>query len=69
MYCLYLSHFEFCEICLNVIASDSWLWHRRLGHISMDSIKKLVSLELVRNDYVMLACKISIKDQVLKSKK
>jgi GAG-pre-integrase domain len=48
MYYLYLSHFEFGEIYLSVIASDSWLWHRRLGHVSMDSIKKLVSLELVR---------------------
>jgi GAG-pre-integrase domain len=48
MYYLYLSHFEFGEICLSVIASDSWLWHRRLGHVSMDSIKKLVSLQLVR---------------------
>jgi hypothetical protein len=25
MYYLYLSHFEFGEICLNAIASDSWL--------------------------------------------
>jgi GAG-pre-integrase domain len=48
VYYLYLSHFEFGEIYLSVIATDSWLWHRRLGHVSMDSIKKLVSLELVR---------------------
>jgi GAG-pre-integrase domain len=48
MYYLYLSHFEFGETCLSVMASDSWLWHRRLGHVSMDSIKKLVSFELVR---------------------
>jgi GAG-pre-integrase domain len=48
MYYLYLSHFEFGETCLSVMASDSWLWHRILGHVSMDSIKKLVSFELVR---------------------
>jgi GAG-pre-integrase domain len=48
MYYLYLNHFEFGEICLSFITSDSWLWHRRLGHASMDSIKKMVSLELVR---------------------
>jgi GAG-pre-integrase domain len=47
MYYLYLSHFEFGEICLSAIASNSRLWHQRLGHVSMDSIKKLVSLELV----------------------
>jgi GAG-pre-integrase domain len=47
IYYLYLSHFEFGETYLSAIASDSWLWHRRLGHVSMDSIKKLVSLELV----------------------
>jgi GAG-pre-integrase domain len=48
MYYLYLSHFEFGEICLSVITSDSWLWHQRLGYVSMDSIKKLESFALVR---------------------
>jgi GAG-pre-integrase domain len=48
MYYLHLSHFEFGETYLSAIAFNSWLWHQRLGHVLMDSIKKLVSLELVR---------------------
>lgn len=27
---------------------DSWLWHRRLGHVTNDTIKKLIQLDLVR---------------------
>src|SRR4029078_4508615 len=35
--------------CLKAaIHDDSWLWHRRLGHISMRTIKKLASKDLVR---------------------
>ncbi|KAK2988308.1 hypothetical protein RJ640_011979 [Escallonia rubra] len=28
--------------------NDIWLWHRRLGHVHMDLIKKLLSKDLVR---------------------
>jgi GAG-pre-integrase domain len=48
IYYLYLSYFEFDETCLSVISSDSWLWHRRLGYVSMNSIKKLTTIDLVR---------------------
>jgi GAG-pre-integrase domain len=48
MYYLYHSHCEFGETYLSVITSDSWLRHRRLGHISMDSIIKFITLYLVR---------------------
>jgi GAG-pre-integrase domain len=78
MYYLYLSHFEFGETYLSVIASDSWLWRQRLGQVSMDSIKKLVSFELVRGlptkkyeiEGLCDACmQGKYKDQVSKSKK
>ncbi|KAK2989566.1 hypothetical protein RJ640_018328 [Escallonia rubra] len=36
------------EVCLSAQQNDIWLWHRRLGHVHMDLIKKLVSKELVR---------------------
>ncbi|KAK2973849.1 hypothetical protein RJ640_003257 [Escallonia rubra] len=36
------------EICLSVQQNNIWLWHRRLGHVHMDLIKKLFSKELVR---------------------
>ncbi|KAK2967248.1 hypothetical protein RJ640_016040 [Escallonia rubra] len=36
------------EICLSAQHNDIWLWHRRLGHVHMDLIKKLLSKEFVR---------------------
>ncbi|KAK2981534.1 hypothetical protein RJ640_024847 [Escallonia rubra] len=36
------------EVCLSVQHNDIWLWHRRLGHVHMDLIKKLLSKDLVR---------------------
>jgi GAG-pre-integrase domain/Integrase core domain len=47
IYYLQFDHFKHGELCLNAITSDSWLWHRKLAHISIDSIKKLIKLELV----------------------
>ena len=32
--------------CLNAFNEDSWLWHRRLGHISFDHLSKINSKEL-----------------------
>ncbi|XVF07656.1 hypothetical protein REPUB_Repub06bG0158400 [Reevesia pubescens] len=36
---------EACLVAYN--ACDSWLWHRRLGHVSMNTISKLVKKYLV----------------------
>ncbi|KAK2979096.1 hypothetical protein RJ640_005847 [Escallonia rubra] len=36
------------EVCLSAQHNDIWLWHRRLGHVHMDLIKKFISKELVR---------------------
>ncbi|KAK2969253.1 hypothetical protein RJ640_028779 [Escallonia rubra] len=36
------------EVCLSVEHNDIWLWHRRLGHVHMDLIKKLLSKDLVK---------------------
>jgi GAG-pre-integrase domain len=46
IYYLTFYHFEYDELCLNATTSDLWLWHQRLAHISIDSIKKLIQLEL-----------------------
>ena len=35
--------------CLMSISNDAWLWHRRLGHASMDLIENLSKGELVRD--------------------
>ena len=35
--------------CLVPISNDAWLWHRRLGHASMDLIDSLRKAELVRD--------------------
>ena len=37
-----------CLVALNAkINETSWLWHRRLAHISMHSLSKLIKKELV----------------------
>ncbi|KAK2967947.1 hypothetical protein RJ640_026374 [Escallonia rubra] len=36
------------EVCLSAQHNDIWLWHRRLGHVHMDLIKRLLLKELVR---------------------
>src|SRR5262249_44938031 len=36
------------ETCLYYQNDDSWMWHRRLGHASMDIISKLVKKNLVK---------------------
>ena len=33
--------------CLMSKENDSWLWHRRIAHIHMDHLNKLVSKDLV----------------------
>ena len=35
------------DICLVSQAEDSWLWHRRLGHISMNLLSKLAKKKIV----------------------
>ena len=34
--------------CFSVLHDDSWLWHRRLGHTSMDLISKISKNDLVK---------------------
>ena len=34
--------------CLIAIINDSFLWHKRLGHISMDIFSKLIKNKLVK---------------------
>ena len=35
------------EVCLCSSNDDSWLWYRRLGHASMDTISKRLKKDLV----------------------
>ena len=34
--------------CLNAFNEDSWLWHRRLGHVCFDHLSRINSKELVK---------------------
>jgi hypothetical protein len=36
------------SICLLTKSSMSWLWHRRLGHVGMKQMNKLIKHDLVR---------------------
>ena len=38
----------FNEKCLVSVNNDTWLWHRRLGHVSMHTISKLSKKNLVK---------------------
>ena len=48
IYCLDINHFNHGEVCFSAISEQTTLWHRRLGHYSIDSIRKLIKRELVR---------------------
>ena len=34
--------------CLNAFNEDSWLWHRRLGHVLFDHLSRINSKESVK---------------------
>ncbi|EOY19682.1 Uncharacterized protein TCM_044860 [Theobroma cacao] len=55
------------EVCLIANAeNDSWLWHRRLGHVSMNTMSKLIKKNLItgllelkfENDRICDACQL-----------
>ena len=48
IYKFYPSDVKNSEICLNVDLDDKWLWHRKLGHISMSTLSKLKTKRLVK---------------------
>jgi GAG-pre-integrase domain len=48
MYHLYPHHFKQGETCLSASINHSWLWDRRLAHLSVDKIKNVIKLEAVR---------------------
>jgi GAG-pre-integrase domain len=48
MYYLYLYHFKQGETCLSASINHSWLWHRRLAYLSVDTINNVNKLEAVR---------------------
>ena len=51
------------------VNESSWIWHNRLGHASMDSLARLINLDLVRglpkmnfeNDRICKACQLGIQ--------
>lgn len=46
---IYKCDFSTCQnICLSVQINDSWLWHRRLGHIHMRHLKTLAARDHIR---------------------
>jgi hypothetical protein len=55
---LYLVDFSFGDsnlrTCLFTKASLGWLWHRRLAHVGMSTLKKILKKDMVRglNDVV-----------------
>ena len=49
VYTLYTNHVAGEDLkCLKALTDNSRLWHRKLGHISLHSLNKLISKGLVR---------------------
>ena len=48
VYYLNLNHFNNGEVCFSAILDKTCLWHRRMGHFSIESIRKLIKHDLVR---------------------
>jgi transposase InsO family protein len=47
VYVLYLDELP-VESCFISLEKDKWIWHKRAGHISMETISKISKLDLVR---------------------
>ena len=39
--------------CLNAFNEDSWLWHRRLGHVSFDHLSRINNKEVVKGIFYL----------------
>lgn len=46
---VYILNTKVKEECHLNLTDDSWLWHRRLGHINFDNLVKISKLGAVRN--------------------
>ena len=46
---VYILNTRVKEECHLNLTDDSWLWHRRLGHINFDNLVKISKLGVVRN--------------------
>ena len=61
-----MSNLQYNATCLNAFNEDSWLWHRRLGHISFDHLSRINNKEVVKgipclkfeNDRIFDACQL-----------
>ena len=48
VYTIDISKYEGHNRCFSSMHDESWLWHRRLGHVNMNLITQLIKNELVR---------------------
>ena len=46
---VYILNKKMHEECHLNVMDESWLWHRRMGHINFDNLVKISNLEAVRN--------------------
>ena len=68
VYTIDISKYEGHNRCFSSTHDESWLWHRRLGHVNMNLITQLNKNELVRGlpkisfekDKVCEACQMGV---------
>ena len=61
-----MSNLQCNATCLNTFNEDSWLWHRRLGHISFNHLSRINNKEVVKGipclkfekDCICVACQL-----------
>jgi len=66
MYMIDMSNLLCNATCLNAFNKDSWLWHRRLGHVSFDYLSRINNKEVVKSipylkfekDHICDACQL-----------
>ena len=68
VYYLNLNHFNNGEVCFSAILDRTCLWHRRMGHFSIDSIRKLIKHDLVRGLPLSKVNSLSLCDACTKGK-
>jgi len=43
-----MSNLQYNTTCLNAFNKDSWLWHKRLGHVSFDHLSRINTKEVMK---------------------
>ena len=49
VYIIDMSNLQYNATCLNAFNEDSWLWHKRLDHVSFDHLFRIKNKKVVKD--------------------